>query len=136
MASRAELKRLSSDLNELLTLRRQTSVSLNEDERRAERAALEAKAKRRAAEDAADGKVAPHGKRAGRATQLELDDGLLDSERKPVDTAAARGKTKTRPDALLKESAEVLSDELELIQASTLLAARVLPKVPRSANVR
>lgn len=131
MATERALKRIVEDANELTVMRKRTTISLNEAERRAERDAIEARIKKRAEEEAHEGGAGKTAK--GKAAidedlQASADDGLLDSERAPERGKPDAKKTREKPDALLTESAHVLSDELDLFKENSRLAARALPK--------
>jgi len=97
-------------------------VSLNEAERRAERDKQQNQRKQR------------------QATRKELgmpldplaedsdDDGLTGSERDIVKDAEREKAAEKRPDPLLKESASILSDALDLLEKDRPLSAQVLPQ--------
>lgn len=102
------------------------TLSLNETERRAERDRLEAQRKEREAQRKAAGLDADALARA--------DDGLSANERSVTEQAADEEAAKTRPDPLLRESAAILADALDLLAADGKLAAQVLP-VTQKATV-
>ena len=97
-------------------------ISLNEAERRAERERQETQRKQR------------------QATRKELglpldpladdssDDGLTGNERDIVKDAQREKAAEKRPDPLLKESAAILGDALNLLESDQPLAAQVLPQ--------
>ncbi|GAA5182272.1 carboxy terminal-processing peptidase [Niveibacterium umoris] len=129
MSAEKTLKRIIDDANEIAVLRKRATISLNEAERRAERDAMEARAKKRAEEEARE-----NGAKAGKTKaeidedlQASSDDGLLDNERSIERSRGAGKKKRERPDALLTESAHVLSDEVDLLTANPKLAVRVVP---------
>lgn len=101
--------------------RERTMVSLNEKVRRAERDRLEAERKQRQAERVAAGLAEP-----GDGQRL-VDDGLAANERPVTEQAAEEEAAKNRPDPLLRESAAILADALDLLSADTQLTAQVLP---------
>lgn len=104
-----------------------TSISLNEAQRRAER---KVEADRRAARQA---------KREALGLELDplardrLDDGLQASERNVVKDVAREKAAEDRPDPLLRESAAILADAINLLADDGQLAAMVLPETA-SAN--
>jgi carboxyl-terminal processing protease len=99
--------------------REKKTISLNETVRRAERDRLEGQRKQREAERKAAGLDIDALARA--------DDGLSASERSVADQAAAEEAAKNRPDPLLRESAAILADALDLLSGVRALTARVLP---------
>jgi len=99
--------------------REKKTISLNETVRRAERDRLEGQRKQREAERKAAGLDIDALARA--------DDGLSASERSVADQAAAEEAAKNRPDPLLRESAAILADALDLLSADRALTAKVLP---------
>jgi len=111
---------------ELKTLREKKTVSLKESTRRTERDRLEARAKAR-------------GKNAGLSPggedldDAEIgDDGLLASERSLSNELAAEKARKSARDVLLEESANILSDMVVLLRASSSsdVAQREKPRQP------
>ena len=116
----------SEDVAKFRADRERKSLSLNEAERRAERDRLEAERQARAAERKALGLDQDQLSRA--------DDGLTASERSVAQQAAEEELAKTRPDPLLRESAAILADALDLLSADRGLTAQVLP-VTRRATV-
>jgi len=99
----------------------ETSISLNEAERRAERDANEARRKQRQETR----------KELGLALDplalASLDDGLTANERDIVEDAAREKAAEDRPDPLLRESAAILADALWLLSNDDQLSAVVLP---------
>jgi len=93
-------------------------ISLNEAERRAERARDEAKRKQRAAERKAMGLD---------EVDADDDDGLQANERNVAKQVAAEEAAKKRPDPLLRETAAILADAITLLSGNAKLAAQVLP---------
>jgi carboxyl-terminal processing protease len=55
------------------------------------------------------------------------DDGLQPDERSIAKDLAREEQRKARPDIVLNEAAQVLSDEIDLIRSNTKLAAQILP---------
>ncbi|MDO8787321.1 MAG: carboxy terminal-processing peptidase [Sulfuritalea sp.] len=109
---------LQEDIAEFRLQRAKNRVSLNEAERRMERAALEArliarKASRQAGNGANDADV-----NAKPATKL-LDDGLQADERKLANELAAENANKTAKDIWLTEAVHILSDEAGLLKLSS-----------------
>ena len=97
-------------------------VSLNEAERRAERDKQDAKRKQRQAER----------KQLGLALDPladdAADDGLGASERDIVKDAAREKLADKRPDPLLRESAAILGDAIDVLGHDRTLSAQVLPE--------
>jgi carboxyl-terminal processing protease len=147
-----EWKNLEADLAELRKLRGETTVSLNEDVRRKERDAQEAKRKAR---DLAAGSATPEAdpatktrekinadaeRRLGKSDAPTVDkavapadaalrdDGLQPDERSIRTDIAREEKAKDRRDVVLDETAHILADEISLIRSDTKLAAQVLPR--------
>ncbi|MFN3842765.1 MAG: carboxy terminal-processing peptidase [Rehaibacterium terrae] len=106
------------DVAEYRAQRARKEISLNIDVRRAERERIEAR--RRAREEArkALGIDAPSLARSS-------DDGLQADERDVAADAAAEREEERRPDALLRESAAILADAIELLSRDHQLASRV-----------
>ncbi|MBW8312053.1 MAG: carboxy terminal-processing peptidase [Rhizobium sp.] len=103
------------------------SISLNEAVRRAERDRLESERKQRQAERVAAGLAKDEVARV-------VDDGLSYNERSVAEQAAEEEAAKNGPDPLLRESAAILADALDLLTANRQLTAQVLP-VTRQATV-
>lgn len=102
------------------TERDKKTISLNEQERIAERDSLKAQRTAREAERKALG-LASMG-------DDDSDDGLQAGERKIADQVAEEKKAKERPDPLLKESAAILSDAIAMLEGNKPLLTQVLPK--------
>ena len=98
------------------------SISLNEAERRAERDRLEAQRKER------QEKRRELGLDLDPLAEDSNDDGLTANERDIVADAAREKAAEKRPDPLLRESAAILADAIDLLQADRQLSARVLPR--------
>jgi carboxyl-terminal processing protease len=103
--------------------RARKEVSLNDVERRAERDKLEAQRKQRDAERKAAGLDAPE--------LASSDDGLQADERDVARQVAEEKAREERPDALVKESAAILVDAIDLLGHDEKLAASVHPTVAR-----
>jgi carboxyl-terminal processing protease len=94
-------------------LRKKNLNSLNEEERRKERAAQEAKVKRREREAAKNKGVDA----ADKDAESKPDDGLLPTERSFVGDKDADKKDNVDKDILLKEAANIIEDEASLAGA-------------------
>jgi len=110
-----DFQRLVEDADELKTLRKKRTISLNEADRRSELAVQEARLKAR---EKADGKDASKDKDAS------LDDGLQANERSLSADLAAEKAQKNAKDVLLNEAAQILSDQSDLIKGNTKFAAQ------------
>ncbi len=118
-AADPEFRWWAEDVATFRAERAKKSVSLNEGVRRAERDRLEAERQKREAERKAAGRTADALARA--------DDGLADYERSVAQQAADEEAAENRPDPLLRESAAVLADAIDLLSADPRLTAQVLP---------
>jgi carboxyl-terminal processing protease len=121
VAKDREFQWWAEDVARFRAERERKQISLNEAERRAERDRLEAERKQRLAERVAAGLADPED-----ATRL-VDDGLSVNERPVAEQAAEEEAAKNRPDPLLRESAAILADALDLLSADRQLTAQVLP---------
>lgn len=121
---------LQQDIAELVSLRKKNLISLNEAERRKERATQEAKLKSRekATESVKTGKTSDK-KAIATKSATPQDDGLLSNERNLSADIALEKARKDAKDVLLTEAAHILSDEVGLLKADAKLSASVLPKV-------
>ena len=106
---------LQEDIAEFRLQRAKNRVSLNEAERRMERAALEARLIARKASRQAGNELDIKEKPAAEL----LDDGLQADERKLANELAAENANKTAKDILLTEAVHILSDEVGLLQPSS-----------------
>ena len=97
-------------------------VSLNEAERRAERDRQEAQRKQRQEERRALGLTLDP------LADDSLDDGLGAAERDIVKDAAREKLAEKRPDPLLRESAAILADAIDVLGQDRKLSAQVLPE--------
>ncbi|MBB5209624.1 carboxy terminal-processing peptidase [Chiayiivirga flava] len=119
-----EFRWWSEDVAEYRKQRAQTSISLNEATRRAERTAQETRRKEREAQRKAAGLVDDD-----TVADDVRDDGLQADERDIVAEAEREQKAREddKPDALLREAAHVLADAIDLLSTDRSLAARVHP---------
>lgn len=111
----------AQDVAEYRAQRERKEVSLNDNERRAERDKLEAQRKQRDAERKAAGLDVPE--------TASSDDGLQADERDVAKQVAEDKAREERPDALVKESAAILVDAIDLLGKDEKLAASVHPTV-------
>lgn len=127
IAGDREFQWMLQDAGEIKAEREKKYISLNEATRRAERNRQEAKRKQRQDERKALG--------------LDLDpladvsdDGLSSSERDIVKDAARDKLAEKAPDPLLRESAAILADAIDVLGQDRKLSAQVLPEStgPRS----
>ncbi|MBW8367597.1 MAG: carboxy terminal-processing peptidase [Arenimonas sp.] len=119
VATDAEFGWWAQDVATFREDREKKTISLNETVRRAERDRLESQRKQRAAERKAAGLDSD--------TLARADDGLSASERSVADQTAVEEAAKNRPDPLLRESAAILADALDLLSSDGALTAKVLP---------
>jgi carboxyl-terminal processing protease len=140
---------LSEDIAEVVKLRKDNIISLNEAVRRKERDAQEAKAKLREARLAGKGDdepaAGPGSKEArskvpvptrpaksvvsARNAQLQ-DDGLQADERNLQAELAAEKAAKNAKDVLLQEAVHILADEAGMVKTDTRMASRAMPYLP------
>ena len=124
------------DIAKINVLRKKNLISLNEAERRQERAIQEARlAKREARKTSAKGSK---GGLSELANPLQ-DDGLQADERSLSSDLAAAEKRKNAKDIQLDEAARILGDEAGLLKSNALLAARSILgtlKMHERGNVR
>jgi carboxyl-terminal processing protease len=115
---------LKEDIGDFIQQKSRKSTSLNEAERRQERDAREAKLKaREALRLPTDAATAANAKPAKPSAQ---DDGLQANERSLATELAAEKASKVAKDVFLIEAANILGDQLSLIQSSQRLAQQVL----------
>ncbi len=107
------------DVEEYRSLRDRKTLSLNESTRRAERERDEARRKAR------DEQRKALGQTVDEDAVAELDDGLQADER-PIE--AEDESADEKPDALVRETAHLLVDAIDLLRADSKLAARVIPE--------
>jgi carboxyl-terminal processing protease len=142
-----EFQDLREDIAEVMKLRKENAISLNEAVRRKERDTQDARAKLREARlAAAKGSVdepvaAPGGKEARSkvpeptrpvkavvaARSAMRDDGLQGDERALSAEIAAEKAAKDAKDVLLQEAAHVLADEAGMLKTDTRMASRTMP---------
>ena len=121
IAKDPEFRFLKEDIGEFQLQKKKKSVSLNELERRKERDVREAQIKSR---ETILHSASASGVKPGNANRQ--DDGLQTNERNLIAELEAEKASKVAKDVLQIEAANILSDELELIQTSTHLAQQVL----------
>lgn len=140
---------LREDMAEVMRIRKENAISLNEAVRRKERDAQDARAKAREAR-LAGGKdansdepaAAPGGKEArskvpnptkpaktvvAARNTPQQDDGLQADERALSAELAAEKAAKDAKDVLLQEAAHILADEAGMLKTDTRMASRVMP---------
>jgi carboxyl-terminal processing protease len=111
------------EINQYKKLADRTTISLNYDQRLAERKQLDAiQAEFRARHKAIDGNDASEADE-----DSQLDDGLNPSERSLKSELKEQEDAKNAPDPQLQETAHILFDAIGLIQANPKLAEAVLP---------
>jgi carboxyl-terminal processing protease len=158
IAKDKEFQFLQEDIAEVLKIRKENSISLNEAVRRKERDAQDARAKLREARLAgasgtntdepaaspagkeARGKVPAPTKPAKAVTAVRgaprHDDGLQYDERDLAAELAAEKAAKDAKDILLQEAANILADEVGMLRTDTRMASRAMPYMatPRNGN--
>jgi len=158
IAKDKEFQFLQEDIAEVMKVRKENAISLNEAVRRKERDAQEARAKLREARLAgasgtnsdepaagpagkeARGKVPAPTKPAKAVTAVRgaprQDDGLQYDERDLAAELAAEKAAKDAKDILLQEAANILADEVGMLRTDTRMASRAMPYMatPRSGN--
>lgn len=140
---------LREDMAEVMKIRKENAISLNEAVRRKERDAQDARSKAREAR-LASGKdattdepaAAPGGKEARSKVPTptkpaktvvaarntpQQDDGLQGDERALSAELAAEKAAKDAKDVLLQEAAHILADEAGMLKTDTRMASRVMP---------
>ena len=121
IANDKEFQWWTEDVAQFRAERAKKSISLNEDERRAERDREDAKRKQRQDERKALGLALDP------LADDDADDGLAASERDIAKDAAREKLAENRPDPLLRESAAILADAVHLLDNDGKLSAQVLP---------
>ncbi|VXB07587.1 carboxy terminal-processing peptidase [Massilia sp. 9I] len=158
IAKDKEFQFLQEDIAEVLKIRKENAISLNESVRRKERDAQDARAKLREARLAgasgtntdepaaspagkeARGKVPAPTKPAKAVTAVRgsprQDDGLQYDERDLAAELAAEKAAKDAKDILLQEAANILADEVGMLRTDTRMASRAMPYMatPRNGN--
>jgi len=117
-----EFKWWEEDVQQFRTEAAKKYVSLNEAERRAERDRQDAQRKQR--QDIRKELGLPLDPLADDGS----DDGLTGNERDIVKDAAREKAAEKRPDPLLRESASILADAVNLLEKDRPLSAQVLPQ--------
>ena len=140
---------LREDIAEVMRIRKENAISLNEAVRRKERDAQDARAKAREARlaggkgaNADEPAAAPGGKEARSKVPVptkpvktvvaarnspQQDDGLQADERALSAELAAEKAAKDAKDVLLQEAAHILADEAGMLKTDTRMASRVMP---------
>ncbi|WP_020653132.1 carboxy terminal-processing peptidase [Massilia niastensis] len=149
IAKDKEFQFLQEDIAEVMRLRKENAISLNETVRRKERDAQDARAKLREARLAggsgaetdeparapgskeARGKV-PEATKPGKSVVAlrgspRQDDGLQADERNLQAELAAEKAAKDAKDVLLQEAANILADEVGMLKTDTRMASRAMP---------
>ncbi|THC42428.1 carboxy terminal-processing peptidase [Massilia sp. Mn16-1_5] len=158
IAKDRDIMDLREDIAEVIKLRKENAISLNEAVRRKERDAQDARAKMREARLAAgkgatvpdEPAAAPGGKEArskvpeptrpaktvvASRNSLQRDDGLQADERALSAEIAAEKAAKDAKDVLLQEAAHILADEAGMLKTDTRMASRTMPyMVPGRGN--
>ncbi|QNA88864.1 carboxy terminal-processing peptidase [Massilia sp. Dwa41.01b] len=149
-----EFQDLREDIAEVLKLRKENAISLNEAVRRKERDAQDARARMREARLAAgkgentdEPAAAPGGKEARSKVPVptkpvkavvasrntpQRDDGLQADERALSAELAAEKAAKDAKDVLLQEAAHILADEVGMLKTDTRMASRTMPYMATS----
>jgi carboxyl-terminal processing protease len=142
-----EFQDLREDIAEVMKLRKENAISLNEAVRRKERDTQDARAKLRearvaAAKGSVDEPVAAPGGKEARSKVPEptrpvkavvaarsalRDDGLQGDERALSAEIAAEKAAKDAKDVLLQEAAHILADEAGMLKTDTRMASRTMP---------
>ncbi|HEV8692865.1 MAG TPA: carboxy terminal-processing peptidase [Lysobacter sp.] len=122
IAQDKEFQWWSEDVAQFRTERAKKSVSLNEADRRAERDRDDAKRKQRQEQRKTLGLAIDP------LAEDSVDDGLASSERDIAKDAAREKLAEQRPDPLLRESAAILADAVQLLKNDGKLSAQVLPQ--------
>jgi carboxyl-terminal processing protease len=128
IAKDQEFQWWSEDVAEFREERAKKSVSLNEAERRAERDRDEAKRKLR------QELRTQLGLAIDPLAEESIDDGLASSERDIAKDAAREKLAEQRPDPLLRESAAILADAVQLLNGDKKLSAQVLPQAAKPGH--
>ena len=130
IAESVEFRFMKEDIADYVKRKADTSLSLNERDRRNEREARELKLKTRE-KLRAQAKAVDKSLAAKETDDVRQDDGLQANERSLVEELAAEKLRKAAPDIVLTEAANILSDGLGLIQSSTRLAQQALLSASR-----
>ncbi len=147
IAKDKEFQDLREDIAEVMKLRKENAISLNEAVRRKERDTQDARAKLRearlaAAKGSVDEPVAAPGGKEARSKVPEptrpvkavvasrsalRDDGLQGDERALSAEIAAEKAAKDAKDVMLQEAANILADEAGMLKTDTRMASRTMP---------
>lgn len=149
IAKDRDFQDLREDMAEVMKIRKENAISLNEAVRRKERDAQDARSKAREARLAAgkdsnadEPAAAPGGKEARSKVPTptkpaktvvaarntpQQDDGLQGDERALSAELAAEKAAKDAKDVLLQEAAHILADEAGMLKTDTRMASRVMP---------
>lgn len=149
IAKDRDFQDLREDMAEVMKIRKENAISLNEAVRRKERDAQDVRSKAREARLAAgkdsnadEPASAPGGKEArskvpnptkpaktvvAARNTPQQDDGLQGDERALSAELAAEKAAKDAKDVLLQEAAHILADEAGMLKTDTRMASRVMP---------
>ncbi|HWJ95279.1 MAG TPA: carboxy terminal-processing peptidase, partial [Telluria sp.] len=147
IAKDRDIQYLKEDIAEVLKLRKDNAISLNEAVRRKERDAQDARAKLREARLAGnkasvqDEPAAGPGSKEARSKDpaptrptkavvsrgLAQDDGLQADERALTAELAAEKAARNAKDVLLQEAVHILADEAGMLKTDTRMASRAMP---------
>jgi carboxyl-terminal processing protease len=122
IANDKEFQWFEEDVKEFRAEQAKKYLSLNETERRAERDRQEAKRKSRQEQRKALGLA------LNPLADSAADDGLQANERNVAEDAAREKAAEDAPDPLLRESAAILGDAVQLLDNDKVLSAQVLPE--------
>ena len=122
VATDREFQWWTEDVNQFRAENAKKYVSLNEAERRAERETQEAQRKQRQVERRTLGLALDP------LAEDSADDGLGANERDILKDAAREKLAEQRPDPLLRESAAILADAIDVLGRDGTLSAQVLPE--------
>jgi len=140
-AKEREWQAFSADITDWRKVRGETTISLNEQVRRAERDEQEAKRKQRhpdlvsASTTVKEVKAptpaeSPRNETAAtpaKSAPAAEDDGLQADERSLTSDVAEEKARKAEKDVVLNEAAHIVADIVDLVRSDTKIAARVLP---------
>ena len=138
IATDKDFQFLQEDINEVLKLRKENVISLNETVRRKERDTQDARAKMREARLAENSPTPEEPVNGADPTKAKktvvplrgtprLDDGLQGDERNLQADLAAEKAAKDAKDVMLQEAANILADEVGMLKTDTRMASRVMP---------
>jgi carboxyl-terminal processing protease len=128
MKSDKDFRYLREDIARVNEQRKKNYISLNEDERRKERDAQEARIKlREQSSNAGLGRASADNKAVEAKTAAYEDDGLQANERNLATELANEKARKSAKDIYLDEAVHILSDEVGLLKVDARLAKEVQP---------